>query len=133
MAAAAEREVDYDDGDLIVAAGDTGNEMFVIQRGAVVISRRRNDKVVELDRLERGQFFGEMSLLESLPRDADVHAVGPTTLLVLGSGGLLLRLRRDPSFALEMLQQLSHRIRALNARVETEDDDDDRGATSQPA
>ena len=132
MAAAAEREVDYDDGDLIVAAGDTGNEMFVIQRGAVVISRRRNDKVVELDRLERGQFFGEMSLLESLPRDADVHAVGPTTLLVLGSGGLLLRLRRDPSFALEMLQQLSHRIRALNARVETEDDDD-RGATSQPA
>jgi len=131
MAAAAEREVDYDDGDLIVAAGDTGNEMFVIQRGAVVISRRRNGTAVELDRLERGQFFGEMSLLESLPRDADVHAAGPTTLLVLGSGGLLLRLRRDPSFALEMLQQLSHRIRALNARLE--DHDDERGATSRPA
>ncbi len=122
MAAASEREVDYADGELIVAAGDTGNEMFVIQRGAVVISRRVNGTRVELDRLDRGQFFGEMSLLESLPRDADAHAAGPTTLLVLGSGGLLLRLRQDPSFALEMLQQLSHRVRALNARLETDVD-----------
>jgi CRP-like cAMP-binding protein len=118
IAAAAEREAVYADGELIVAAGDPGTEMFVVKSGEVVISRRVNGRDVELDRIGRGQFFGEMSLLESLPRDADARAVGPTHLLVLGQGGLLLRLRRDPSFGLEMLQQLSRRVRTLNAKLD---------------
>jgi CRP-like cAMP-binding protein len=122
IAAAAEREAAYADGERIVAAGEPGTEMFVVKSGGVVISRQVNGRDVELDRLGRGQFFGEMSLLESLPRDADVRAVGPTRLLVLGQGGLLLRLRRDPSFGLEMLQQLSSRVRALNAKLDAVSD-----------
>jgi len=58
-----------------------------------------------------------MSLLEGLPRDADAQAVGPTRVLVIGQGGLLLRIRRDPTFAFELLKRLSHRVRTLNARV----------------
>jgi CRP-like cAMP-binding protein len=59
-----------------------------------------------------------MSVLESLPREATAHAVGPTRLLALGQGALLLRLRQDPSFALEMLNRLSGRIRTLNERLD---------------
>jgi CRP-like cAMP-binding protein len=58
-----------------------------------------------------------MSLLESLPREATARAVGEVRLLVLSRGGLLLRLRRDPTFALEMLSHLSARLRTAQARL----------------
>ncbi|MCU1452766.1 MAG: putative cyclic nucleotide binding protein [Acidimicrobiales bacterium] len=108
---------EFADGEYIVRDGALGEEMFVIQSGGVRISKRMDGKVVDLGDLGRGQFFGEMSLLESLPRDADARAIGPTKLLVLGPGALLLRIRQDPSFALEMLHQLSARTRRLNDRL----------------
>ena len=62
----------------------------------------------------RGDFFGDMSLLESLPRSATVRALGTTRVQVIQPGGLMLKFRRDPSFAFEMLQRLSGRVRNIN-------------------
>ena len=107
----------YRDGDRIVREGEDGNEMFVIRTGAVRITKQVEGRIVVLADLGRGDFFGEMSVLESLPREADVHAVGDTEVLVLGPGALLLRLRQDPAFALEMLNRLSGRVRALNSQL----------------
>jgi len=115
QAAAVTRHADA--GELIVAQGSDDANMFIIQSGAVEIRRHVGDDVVVLGRLERGNFFGEMSLLESLPRTADVVAVEPTVLVELGAGALLFRIRRDPTLAVEMLQKLSHRIRELNAAL----------------
>ncbi|HMK10192.1 MAG TPA: cyclic nucleotide-binding domain-containing protein [Acidimicrobiales bacterium] len=106
------------DGDTIVRVGDAGAEMYVIKTGRVRISRPMAGRDVVLSELGPGDFFGEMSLLESLPRDADAVAVGETRLLVLNAGSLLVRLRRDPTFALEMLHRLSGRVRTLNAELE---------------
>lgn len=113
---ALERVATYDDGAFIVREGQTGSEMFVVRSGRVVISRTRDDVEDVIATIERGDFFGEMSVLESLPRDADARAQGPTEVLVLGPGALLLRLRTDPSLAVEMLQRLSGRIRRNNER-----------------
>jgi CRP/FNR family cyclic AMP-dependent transcriptional regulator len=107
------------DGDYIVREGDSGTDMFIIESGAVEISKRMAGRQVVLGVLQRGDFFGEMSLLESLPREADARAVGETRVLVLSQGGLLLRLRRDPTFCLEMLHRLSGRLRELNTRLGT--------------
>lgn len=115
LGARTEVERVYEDGELIVRKGDEGHEMFVIRSGGAIV---RNSGGVDVDRLGKGDFFGEMSLLESLPRDADVVADGPTRVLVIGAGALLVRLRRDPSFGLELLQALSRRVRALNERLE---------------
>ena len=87
-----EIERSFADGEYIVREGDVGREMFVIRSGGAVVHRRGTG---EIARLAKGDFFGEMSVLESLPRDADVVAQGATTVLVLGSGALLMRLRRD--------------------------------------
>ncbi|MDQ2647984.1 MAG: cyclic nucleotide-binding domain-containing protein [Actinomycetota bacterium] len=103
----------YRDGEVICKEGDPGREMFVIRSGHVLVRRRGEDVV----RLGRGDVFGEMSLLESLPRDADAIADGDTEVLVLGPGALTARLRRDPTFALELLQTLSKRVRTLNDRL----------------
>lgn len=112
-----EFEESYAHGDLIVREGDTSRHMYVIQTGRVEITKRIGGDEVTLAILDKGDFFGEMSLLESLPRDANARAVGPTRLLVINPGGLLLRIRRDPTFAFEMLHKLSGRIRAQNRRL----------------
>jgi CRP-like cAMP-binding protein len=107
----------YADGELVVREGDVSREMFVIQSGRVSISKRVGDRELELALLSKGDFFGEMSVLESLPRDANARAIGETRLLVISAGGLLIRMRRDPTFAFEMLHRLSGRVRSLNARL----------------
>jgi CRP-like cAMP-binding protein len=103
--------------ELIVAQGDEDANLYVIQSGAVEVRRHVGDSVVVLGRLHRGDFFGEMSLLESLPRSADVVATEPTVLVEMGAGALLFRIRRDPTLAIEMLQKPSGRIRALNTKL----------------
>lgn len=116
FARSSETERAFADGEFIVRKGEPGQEMFIIQSGGVVV---RRGSETEVARLGKGEFFGEMSVLESSLRDADVIAEGDTRVLVLGPGALFVRLRRDPSFALELLQALSRRVRALNERLET--------------
>ncbi len=114
---AKELERSYADQELIVREGDHTRDMFVIQSGRVRITKQVGERELELATLERGDFFGEMSLLESLPRDASARAIGETQLLVISAGALLVRMRRDPTFAFEMLHRLSGRVRSLNARL----------------
>lgn len=114
VASAATTERAFRDGEVIVREGEPGREMFVVLSGEAVVQRSGT----VLDRLHKGQFFGEMAVLESLPRDADVVACGDTRVQVLGAGALLVRLRRDPSFGLEIMHALSTRVRALNERLD---------------
>lgn len=117
MSNRADQQETYGDGEVIVREGDDSREMYVIQSGAVAVTRNIDGTDVELARLGRGNFFGEMSLLESISRNATIRAVGETRLLVIKPGALLLKIRRNPTFALEMLQQMSQRIRRLNGRL----------------
>ena len=106
---------EFADGDLIFMEGDDSREMYVVIEGEVVVTKlATNGGEIELARLKKGNFVGEMSLLESLPRSATARACGSTRLLVIQPGGFLLKIRRDPTFAFEMLQTLSKRIRMTN-------------------
>jgi CRP/FNR family cyclic AMP-dependent transcriptional regulator len=107
----------YQIGDLIFAEGDVSAEMFIVQEGKVAVMRQVAGREVFLATLERGDFFGEMALLDQQPRHATCYALAPTRLLAIRSGELLIKLRRDPTFALEMLQTMSRRIRYLEAHV----------------
>ena len=104
----------FKDGEIIVREGDQANDMFVIRSGNVEIFKTVGGHDVRLAVLDRGSFFGEMSVLEGQPRSATARAMGDTSLLVLRAGSLLLQIRRNPTFAFEMLQQMSRRIRELN-------------------
>lgn len=103
-------------GQQILSEGDYGEEMFIISYGSVEVSKLINGKRVTLMNFGRGDFFGEMSLLEGLTRSADVFATKDTELICISSGGLLLKIRRDPTFALEMLRSFSGRLRLANER-----------------
>ena len=107
----------FSHGEIIFREGDSSSEMFVVRTGRVEISKSVGGHALRLAILDRGSFFGEMSLLEGLPRSATAHAIGDVSLLVLRPGSLLLQIRRDPPFAFELLQQLSGRIRDLDEKL----------------
>ena len=104
----------YQIGDVIFAEGDASSEMFIIQEGKVVVTKAVAGRDVFLATLDRGDFFGEMALLDSQPRNATCCALAPTQLLAIKSGELMMKLRRDPTFAIEMLLSMSRRIRYLD-------------------
>jgi len=107
----------FKDGDLIFEEGDIGRDLYIVQSGEVKISKLIDGKNIELAKFKKGDFFGDMALLQSIPRYASAHASGETRLLILKPGGFLLKIRRDPTFAFEMLQQLSLRIKVSNDRT----------------
>lgn len=108
---------DYADGETVFQEGDHSFEMYVVQSGSVVVSQNG----AELAVLGKGEFIGEMSLLESLPRSATVRARGAARLLCIQPGGFLLKIRRDPTFAFELMQSLSRRVRSMTERAGTRD------------
>lgn len=104
----------FENAEVIFAEGDDSREMYIVVSGEVEVVKKIKSGEHHLATLQKGDFVGEMSLLESLPRSATARSVGQTKLLVIQPGGFLLKIRRDPTFAFEMLQNLSRRIRLTN-------------------
>ena len=107
----------YEEGETIVREGEVSREMYVIQEGRALVTKKAGEGELVLRTLQKGDFFGEMALLESEPRSATVRAAERTKVLVIHSGGFLLKIRRDPTFAFEMLQKLSGRVRSISDKL----------------
>jgi F420-non-reducing hydrogenase small subunit len=97
-------------GDTVFRQGDPGDTMYLIQTGAIEISSARDGGEIVLALLEKGDFFGEMVLLDSLPRSTTAKAIAPTRLLPLTRESLLDRLKSDPTVALHLLRAFCRRI-----------------------
>jgi CRP-like cAMP-binding protein len=103
--------------------GDEGSEMYIILEGRVMISKFIPGAGEEaLAILERGDFFGEMSLIDGEPRSADARAHGgPLTVLALNQATVREVLAMDPHAALEFLQLLcrlvANRLREIDEKV----------------
>ena len=108
---------EYADGEVICRQGEAGDRMFVIQSGRAVVSRRQNGIEEIVGVLETGEIFGEMAVFERQPRSATVCAKGAARVLTLDKSWFLRQLQNDPSLAYRMLEQMSGRIRRLDAEV----------------
>ena len=78
MLAERARYLEYGPGQSVVRQGETGDTFYLVARGELSV-RIEGDK--EVARLERGAFFGEMSVLTGEPRSATVVAVSEAGLL----------------------------------------------------
>jgi uncharacterized membrane protein len=104
--------LDRKTGALLFRAGDEGDAMYVIERGKICICVRAKDgHEVTLTEFGRGDFFGEMALLDSKPRSADARVVENARLAVLSREPFLSFVRSNPNVALEMLTALTNRLR----------------------
>lgn len=102
---------EYDDGECVFEEGDLGRDLYIVQKGHIRISKKTASGPVNIAEFKKGEFFGDMALLQSLPRYAAAYSKGETRLLILKPAGFLMKIRRDPTFAFEMLQQLSARVK----------------------
>jgi F420-non-reducing hydrogenase small subunit len=104
----------YERDSVVFRQGDPGDSMYVIQSGAVEISQVQDNREVVIALLEKGDFFGEMALIDSQPRSSTVRAICRTRLLPLTRNSLLERLSHDPGVILHLLKALSERIAKTN-------------------
>jgi CRP-like cAMP-binding protein len=106
-------------GTVIFREGELGSEMFIIQSGQVMISRSVGGQQRELAVLEKGDFFGEMALLDENPeRSATATAISDVEALQMRSADLDSMLRRKPDIAIRMMMKLADRLRETNRKYE---------------
>lgn len=119
--------VQFKPGEYIFKAGDSGAEMFIIEEGRVEILVGEKSLV----QLERGDFFGEMAILEDMPRSSNARAMTECKLLRIDRVMFDQVLRQNPEIAIRMMRGLSHRLReATSGRKNQPAPDPAAGATT---
>jgi CRP/FNR family cyclic AMP-dependent transcriptional regulator len=116
LAAISERalEVAFPADHVIARQGEIGTGFFVIVEGAVRVVRDGQ----ELARLGPGDFFGEMSVIDGLPRVAQVVATADTRCLALATWEFERLILDHPTIALAILRGLSARLRSRTEQTQ---------------
>ena len=109
-------------GERIFASGDTGDELFLIRRGAVRIVLPLNDRQsIHLGTFSRGNFFGEMAFLDGAARSADAVAHSEVELFVLSRKNFDKLAVEHKIVAIKLLEGLASalttRLRYANAQM----------------
>jgi CRP-like cAMP-binding protein len=103
--------VEFDAGEFIFREGDLGTEMYIVHEGKVEIAKEVGGEAKPLAVLEKGDFFGEMAILEDLPRAASARATTEVKLLMINGSTFDQMLRTNPEIAVRMMRKLSRRLR----------------------
>jgi CRP-like cAMP-binding protein len=105
-------------GTVLFNEGDEGEDMYFIRSGKVAIKKRVPHGEVVVAALEKGDFFGEMAVLERIPRTAGAEMVEDGDLIVIGSDILADMLKEHPEIAVRMLRKYSLRLRETTKQIE---------------
>ncbi|MCZ6669898.1 MAG: cyclic nucleotide-binding domain-containing protein, partial [Acidobacteria bacterium] len=105
-------------GEKIFQQGDVGTEMYIVRTGSVQIIREFAGKKEKLSLLEKGDFFGEMAVLEGSPRTDSASAAEETELVRIHSAIFDRMIRRNTEIAVRMILKLSRRVEDANARLQ---------------
>jgi hypothetical protein len=103
--------VEFKDGEYVFHEGDLGTEMYIIHEGKIEILNKVAGKESVLAVLEKGDFFGEMSVLEDMPRAASARAISDVRLLQINGSTFDQMLRENPEIAVRVMRKLSRRLR----------------------
>lgn len=100
------------DSEIIFEEGSVGAEMFIVYSGRVRLTTNAPGHEVVLAEVGPGDFFGEISLVDSSPRTAKATAIAEGTQLVaIDQAKFLYLVGQQPAFALTIMYELCRRIR----------------------
>lgn len=105
-------------GEYIFREGELGTEMYIIQEGVVTISKTLAGTPRAISKLEKGDFFGEMAVLEHMPRTADAIAETDVRVIPINGSRFDQMLRRNPEIAVRIIRKYSQRLRDANRLLE---------------
>jgi rubredoxin/signal-transduction protein with cAMP-binding, CBS, and nucleotidyltransferase domain len=106
----------YQKSDIIFKENSKGEEMYILRSGRVRLVLEDEKGEAEVNTVEQpGEFFGEMALIDTSPRAATAIAdENNTQLEVLDRENFLKMIREHPEFALNIMHELSNRVRLGN-------------------
>src|SRR5512134_2526670 len=105
-------------GTVLFHEGDEGDYMYIVQSGRVAIKKRVKDGEAVLATMEKGDFFGEMAILERLPRSASAEVTEEGDLIVISSEEFGDMIKANPEIAVRLLRKYSIRLRETNKQIE---------------
>ena len=108
----------FNKGAVLFSEGDEGEEMYIIRSGKVAIKKRVPHGEIVVAVLEKGDFLGEMAMLEHIPRTASAEMVEDGDLIVIGSDVFGEMVKSNPEIAVRMLRKYSLRLRETTKQVE---------------
>lgn len=106
--AALATETEFADGEALTLEGDEGDAFYLLLDGRVDVTRGG----VEVRMMERGDFIGEISLIDGGPRTATATAIGPVLALVIRRDAFLDLMDRFGAVRLGVMMALTERIRS---------------------
>ncbi|MBW4505587.1 MAG: Crp/Fnr family transcriptional regulator [Scytonematopsis contorta HA4267-MV1] len=111
-------EHEYPTGRAVLMEDAWGNAVYFVVSGWVKVRRTVGEDSVALAILGRGDFFGEMAILDESPRSTDVIALSPVKLLSISRDKFIQILFKDPQLHHRMLQMMVKRLRQANVRLQ---------------
>jgi CRP-like cAMP-binding protein len=107
---------EYDVADVIFEEGSTGRELYVVLEGKVEIAKVSGASKTTIVTLGKGEFFGEMAVIDGSSRSATAIAAAPKTKVMrINHARFVYLVSQQPAFALMIMDALSKRLRASNA------------------
>lgn len=101
-------EVDLPKGRVLMREGERGEEMFIVVEGEASVERDGHNVATR----RRGEFFGEIALVDGGPRTATVTLTTDSRLLVVGRRDFHALLDEFPDVRLQVLEALAGRVRS---------------------
>ena len=107
---------EFDVGEVIFEEGSTGRELFVVLDGKVEIAKLNGAAKTVIVTLGKGEFFGEMAVIDGSSRSATaIAATTGTRVMRINHARFVYLVSQQPAFALMVMDALSKRLRASNA------------------
>jgi CRP-like cAMP-binding protein len=100
----------YQPEEMIFCENEPGNDLFIVQRGRVRISKFIQEKDVILNIMKQGDVFGEMALLDNKPRSASASAMEETELIAINRQNFESMVVSQPQLMTRIIVLLSERI-----------------------
>jgi CRP/FNR family transcriptional regulator, cyclic AMP receptor protein len=109
---------EYGVGDVIFEEGTTGRELYVVLNGEVEIAKMVGGRKTVIITLGKGEFFGEMAVIDGSARSATAIAGSAgTRVMRINHARFVYLVSQQPAFALMIMDALSKRLRASNDRT----------------
>ena len=109
---------DCEPGEVLFREGEAGDTMYVLQSGAVRITKTVKGEEKTLAILGAGEFFGEMAILNAKPRNATAIVEEPSRVLVLGARTFEQMVVSNAEIAVRMVKKLARRLDSANELIE---------------
>ncbi|ORC34862.1 Crp/Fnr family transcriptional regulator [Marispirochaeta aestuarii] len=107
-----------DSGKILFQEGDGGDKMYIIQEGNIRISKQIGGKEHILAVLGKGDFFGEMAIVNQVKRSATATAIGTVKLLAFNREGFLGMIEKNARIALNVIDKLCRRLQHTNNQIQ---------------